>query len=212
MAKNSKLVEDIDELDTYEVEAVRKISRVEKRELLGTQAARLDREMEGRIIEGTDVHGFFLNRHRIPISQYGEGIYNAEVLGIEPLVRVEDDKETLTGVKIHFLVYSPSGTPAAMLAKTYRVDWRAGSQLSRVVSAVLERPLNDMEARGGVYSKDLLFRYCKVHVTPTKQALRHGTGECQILEVLPTEAGEWVELDDGNWIYCKSEDTAEFAA
>lgn len=138
--------------------------------------------------------GFFMNLNKQEPLCISDGVYDAEVVSVKPLHRSDDDRESLVMVTITFRIFGATTSDmkiskmdsVIVVGSCYPVDWRSGSRFRQVVESILGRPLDAYEARGGVFSKRLLFKQCRVRVRRTAHAIRFGTHDMRLLKVLPS--------------------------
>lgn len=135
--------------------------------------------------------GYFLNGDAISLMLPKRDIYEAEVIAVATVGHPKKPCSA-TAVEMVFAAYETDQDPeriAAIARLRHPIDWRPGAALPRVVTALLGRPLTDTEAAGGVHSRDLLCKRCKVRIQRTRRGIRLGADEFTVVEVLPFDTG-----------------------
>ena len=136
-----------------------------------------------------------------PEPEWIEAIYDARVCGVRPSVRLIDREIILFNLGITFYVYAPNGNIVATINKSLDLDRSCDDCVERLASIFLDRKHQSHGTFDISNCMEMLGKECKVVIGSEMPLSWNGKRKRVIQEILPSDVGEWLEVDDGCFMY-----------
>ncbi len=151
-----------------------------------------DQRAEEKWIEAQEAmrhEGFPLGDSSTPAPLLKDGIYDALVERVTPVLRWKNGKDTLVAIRIAFTVHGPNVHNGSQKAQArLNLSWEEYSFLRTAATAILGRELTIEEMHDGLHSRDLEGNKCKVHAYDVRTHRKGERHALRVLQVLPFKA------------------------